>query len=53
MCCITYTIGQVLYIYTSETPAFGGISLDLRGSAASVAAFGKPPPSAAVNRIRN
>ena len=36
-----------MYIY-SRTPAFGGISLALRGSAASGVTFGKPPPSAVV-----
>ena len=35
-------------INNSRTPAFGGISLALRGRGAFGATFGPPPPSAAV-----
>ena len=36
------------FMNTREIPAFGGISLALRGSGALGATFGEPPPSAAV-----
>ena len=38
------------YIYTRETPAFGRISLALRGNDALAATFGKPPPLAVVKK---
>ena len=43
-----HCLDKYVYIYTREIPAFGGISLPLRGSGALSATFRKPPLSAVV-----